>query len=88
GVFLKKIADHVGDSLCLGKPIGRHIKRSRSIFKDLLKEANGLEMNEFLWKICEAVEFSAKSYADCYLELANHLDKNLKTFINSRDIFL
>ncbi|MEM1566385.1 MAG: alpha-1 4-glucan-protein synthase [Candidatus Bathyarchaeia archaeon] len=79
GVFLKKIADHVGDKLCLGKPSGKHVKRSRSIFKDLLKEVNGLEMNEYLWRICETAEFSAKSYADCYLELADHLDKNLNT---------
>ncbi len=77
GVFLKKIADHVGDSLCLGKPSGKHVKRSRSIFKDLLKEVNGLEMNENLWKICETVDFSAKTYADCYLELADHVEKNL-----------
>ncbi|MEM2354822.1 MAG: hypothetical protein QW734_04345 [Candidatus Bathyarchaeia archaeon] len=77
GIFLKKIADHIGDKLCLGKPSGKHVKRSRSIFKDLLKEVNGLEINEYLWKICEAADFSAKNYADCYLELANHLNKNL-----------
>lgn len=77
GVFLKKIADHLGDKLCLGKPSEKHVKRSRSVFKDLLKEVNGLEINENLWKICETIDFSAKSYADCYLELANHLDKNL-----------
>jgi len=77
GVFLKKIADHLGDNVCLGKPSGRHVKRGRSIFKDLQKEVNGLEMNEHLWKVCDTAEFSAKSYADCYLELADHLSRNL-----------
>lgn len=78
GVFLKKIADHLGDKLCLGKPSGKHVKRSRSIFKDLQREINGLEMNEHLWKICDASELTAKNYADCYLELADHIDKNLE----------
>lgn len=77
GVFLKKIADHVGDRLCLGKPSGMHVKRGRSIFKDLQKEVNGLEMNEYLWKVCEATELSSKSYADCYLELAEQIGKGL-----------
>lgn len=78
GVFLKKIADHLGDRLCLGKPSGTHIKRGRSIFKDLQKEIKGLEMNEHVWKICDAAELTAKSYADCYLELADCIDKNLE----------
>ncbi len=81
GVFLKKIADHLGDRLCLGKPSGTHVKRGRSIFKDLQKEINGLEMNEHLWKICDSAELTAKSYADCYLELADHIDKNLEKLV-------
>lgn len=85
GVFLKKIADHIGDKLCLGKPSGKHVKRNRSVFSDLLKEVSGLEMNEHLWKICETVDFSAKSYADCYLELADHLNKNLNVLTKRRE---
>lgn len=81
GVFLKKIADHLGDRLCLGKPSGRHLKRSRNVFRDLQKEVNGLEINEHLWRICDAAELSAKSYADCYLELAEHLEKNMDKLV-------
>ncbi|MBS7647352.1 hypothetical protein KEJ24_05905 [Candidatus Bathyarchaeota archaeon] len=81
GVFLKKIADHIGDKLCLGKPSGRHVKRGRSVFKDLLKEANGLEINEYLWRVCDSADFSAKSYADCYFELADYLEKNLNILV-------
>jgi len=78
GVFLKRIADHVGDKICLGKPLGQHLKRSRNIFKDLKKEINGLEMNEYLWEIIEEADFSARNYADCYLELAEHLRNNME----------
>ncbi len=78
GVFLKRITDQTGDRICLGKPLVLHLKRSRNIFKDLRKEINGLDMNEHLWKISEEAELSAKTYADCYLELAEHLKKSLR----------
>jgi len=78
GMFLKRIADHIGDKLCMGKPLGLHLKRTRNIFKDLKSEMNGLDMNEYVWKISDEAELSAKTYADCYLELANYVDKSLK----------
>jgi len=37
-----------------------------------------LDMNEYVWKISDEAELSAKTYADCYLELANYVDKSLK----------
>ncbi|MBS7606486.1 hypothetical protein KEJ14_01400 [Candidatus Bathyarchaeota archaeon] len=78
GIFLKRIADHIGDGICLGKPLGFHDKRPRNIFKDLKKEASGLDMNELIWKICDEAIFSAKTYPDCYLELANHIEKEVE----------
>jgi hypothetical protein len=78
GVFLKRVADRVGDALCLGKPVGLHLKRPRNTFKDLKSEINGLDMNEQIWRICEEAELSAKTYADCYLELADYIEKNMK----------
>jgi hypothetical protein len=78
GVFLKRVADRVGDALCLGKPTGLHLKRPRNTFKDLKSEINGLDMNEQIWRICEEAELSAKTYADCYLQLADYIEKNMK----------
>ncbi|NWG10386.1 hypothetical protein HXY33_01335 [Candidatus Bathyarchaeota archaeon] len=78
GVFLKRVADCVGDALCLGEPVGLHLKRSRNTFKDLKSEINGLDMNEQVWRMCEEAELSAKTYADCYLELADYIEKNVK----------
>ncbi|MEM2137343.1 MAG: hypothetical protein QXI93_05250 [Candidatus Methanomethylicia archaeon] len=78
GIFLKRISDHIGDNVCLGKPLCRHDKRVRNVFKDLLKETNGLEMNEYIWKICENIDFSSKTYPDCYLELAYSFEKNIE----------
>ncbi len=78
GVFLKKIADHLGEKMCIGKPLGSHLKRSRDVFTDLRKELEGIAINEKLWRVVDAAELSAKSFADCYLELAEHLSKSLK----------
>ncbi len=78
GLFLKRIADHLGQMVCLGKPLGAHAKTSRDVFKDLQKELNGMIINEKLWRIVDEAELSATSYADCYIELADHLNRSIK----------
>jgi len=83
GVFLKRIADHIGDKICLGKPLGLHLKRARDIFKDLRKEMDGLDMNEHLWKMSEEADLSAKTYADCYAELADHLGNSVEKWFKN-----
>ncbi len=77
GIFFKKIADHLRDKVCLGSPLGIHSKRSRNVFKDLGKELEGIAINEKLWRLVDEVKLSSKSYADSYLELAEHLSNNI-----------
>ena len=79
GLFLKRIADHLGDLVCLGKPAGIHEKRARSTFNDLKKELEGMIINEWLWKAVDSCDLSGSSYADCYLSLV----EALKTEINN-----
>lgn len=80
GIFLKKIADLIGDKICLGAPLVYHDKRPRSVFKDLKAELGGMIINEVLWKIVEKVEFNCKDYFSCYGELADALEKNFQEF--------
>lgn len=75
GIFIKKIADHLGDNICLGIPLVYHDKRARNIFKDLKKEIEGIAINEILWKIVDETNLFGKDYYECYLELANELEK-------------
>jgi len=77
GIFLKRIADHLGEKMCVGNPLGSHIKRSRNVFDDLRKELGGIVMNETLWRMVDEAELSSNSFADCYLELSEHLSKSL-----------
>jgi hypothetical protein len=80
GLFIKKIADQLGDSICLGKPLVYHDKRPRSTFKDLKAELEGMIMNEVLWKIVDSLELSGKDYFECYSGLANGIERNIEKF--------
>ncbi|MCS7097520.1 MAG: hypothetical protein NZ922_00840 [Candidatus Methanomethyliaceae archaeon] len=77
GIFLKRIADHLGDKLSIGKPIGFHDKRPRSVFKDLKKELDGMIINEWIWRAVDE-GISGNNYSDAYLSLADLLELKLK----------
>ena len=80
GIFLKKIADHLGDKICLGKPIVIHDKRPRDTWKDLRAELEGMIINESLWRIIDALELSGNDYHESYCELAEDLEKSIDKF--------
>jgi hypothetical protein len=77
GIFLKKIADHLNDKVCIGAPLVYHDKKPRSVFKDLKAELEGIIINESLWEIIDKIELSEKDYYGCYSELADGIKKNL-----------
>jgi hypothetical protein len=77
GVFFKKIADHLGDKVCLGAPLVYHNKRPRDVFSDLKVELEGIAINEQLWKIVDDIELNYKDYYNCYSELILGIEKIL-----------
>ena len=80
GIFIKKIADHLGNKICLGKPSLHHDKRPRDTFKDLRSELEGIIINENLWRIVDSVQLNSKDFFSCYAELIEGLEKNLEKF--------
>ncbi|MEM3573660.1 MAG: hypothetical protein QXJ62_05475 [Nitrososphaeria archaeon] len=80
GIFLKKIADHLGDKVCLGKPLIYHDKRARNVFKDLRSEVEGMIINEVLWRIVDKVNLTGRDYYECYSELADEIERHLDEF--------
>lgn len=64
----------------MGKHLVYHDKRPRSTFKDLKAELEGMVMNETLWKIVDSLELNGKDYFECYLELANGIERNVEKF--------
>jgi hypothetical protein len=83
GIFLKKIIDHLGYDVCLGKPLVYHEKRPRDTFKDLKKELDGIIINETLWKIVDTLEIEGKDYWDSYNSLAHSLKDNIVKIQNT-----
>jgi len=79
GIFLKKVADSVGDKICLGEPAIYHDKRPRNVFKDLMKELNGMEINEFLWRMVDELELNGSTYWEAYNSLTEGLKKQVAT---------
>jgi hypothetical protein len=73
GIFVKKIADYHGDRTTVGLPSGFHDKRPRSVFADVLKESNGLGLNEELWRRVDRFQLSGSSYWDSYDSLTDQL---------------
>jgi hypothetical protein len=82
GVFLKKIADHIGDSISLGHPLVYHDKTPRNVFEDLKKELEGIIINEKLWKVLDKIDLEGKTYWDAYKDLIEGLEVKLHHFNN------
>lgn len=72
GVFVKKIADHLNVAVNSGDPMVEH-QRASNVWANLRKEAAGLEINETLWDHIDRVTLTAKTFGECYAELAEGL---------------
>jgi hypothetical protein len=77
GVFIKKIADHLGRKICLGSPLVNHRKRPRDTLKDLRKEFEGMVINEKLWTLVDQVELEGSTYWDAYSSLIQELGRKI-----------
>jgi len=75
GLFLKKIADHLGFSLSLGVPLGYHRKTPRNTFTNIKAELEGIETNEILWRIVDKIELDGRTWFDSYQSLILNLEK-------------
>ncbi len=73
GVFLKRAADILGDSIVTGTPLCEHNKAPRSTFDDLNNEVPALELNEHVWEEVDAVGADADSYRKAFAAMADRL---------------
>lgn len=72
GFFAKKILDHLKLGVVNGSPMVEHRKASDP-FKNLQKEAAGIEVNEELWKAVDAVTLHSTTPIEAYKELAEKI---------------
>jgi hypothetical protein len=73
GLFVKKVADHLGFAISSGRPSIFHSRASNPEV-NLQKETPGYPVNEALWRKIAAVGLTAETVAGCYQELADKLD--------------
>lgn len=74
GLFLKRIADHLGLYVTSGLPFVFHARASDP-FVNLRKEALGLHVHESLWKaVADAPLDGAATIGDAYLRLADRIE--------------
>jgi reversibly glycosylated polypeptide/UDP-arabinopyranose mutase len=74
GVICKKICDHLGLMITIGKPYIMHSKASDP-FVNLVKEAPGVKFHEEFWEMIDSVGLTKKYPASCMIELGAALEK-------------
>jgi hypothetical protein len=75
GLFAKKIIDHMGDYISFGKPFAIHKRNTHNLLKDLKWEFWAIMFTETLSEFLESISLTKKTYGECYVELAEKLDK-------------
>ncbi len=67
GIIQKKVCDHLGWVVSTGTPYIHH-DRASDPFANLRKEANGIQVNEWMWKAIDEIELTdyERTAAACY----------------------
>lgn len=82
GLFLMKIAAHLGDNISYGQPVCLHDKEPRDVFKDIKSEVEAIKLNEKMWQVLDKIELLGDSYGSCYESLADGLATRDNQFHN------
>lgn len=75
GVISKKVCDHLGLLISVGRPFVFH-SRASDPFVNLAKEAPGVGANETFWEKVDNIELSGKTPCDCMLEIGEGLKQD------------
>ena len=78
--IIHRLAEHFGDIVSFGHPIVNHLQKRtlKSLWRDLDDERMGVLLTDEFVRMLRSTEFSAKSYATAYVELADALDEQIK----------
>lgn len=78
GLFVKKVIDHMGDTVAVGGPTVIHNRNPHNLLKDLKEELSGMILTEKLVSILESIRLSSSNYLDSYRELSDKLQEAVK----------
>jgi len=77
GIFLKVIADHLGDLICAGKPLVKQIRNDHDLINDMLVEVPAQRITNTMTKTLPRVSLTGDDYGSCYVELIAQLRAGL-----------
>ncbi len=86
GWFLEKIMHHLGDTLTFGEPISLHLRNKHDYNTDLRAEFLGATLNTIIFDIVQNIQLEGKTYADCYVELADKLAEEILVRLADHEI--
>jgi hypothetical protein len=73
GIFVKAIADHLGDYVSVGRPLVRQLRNEHDLLADMLLELPAQRITNKLVVSLGRLQLSGADYGGCYLELVEHL---------------
>lgn len=81
GVILKKVCDHLDYQIACGEPFVLH-ERASNTFKNLIKEAPGIEVNETFWSRIEGIQLTTKDINGCVCQIGTNLAFNNDQYLS------
>lgn len=75
GIIAQRICAHLGWSITCGTPYVRHAKLSDPM-TNLVKEAPGIQMNEYFWEAIEKIQLTSNNPIGCMKEIGVGLTDN------------
>lgn len=72
GLVAKRVCDHLGWAASTGTPYVHH-DRASDPFANIRKEANGLQVNEWMWQAIDGIEFPSDQVTaiECYRHIGH-----------------
>ncbi|MHC4542952.1 MAG: hypothetical protein ACYSYL_00295 [Planctomycetota bacterium] len=87
GIFAKRICDHKRWAVACGDPLVEHHCASDP-FVNIVKEAAGLRVNEWLWQIVDNLELTGSNVGNLYMQISNAIASGFRDddyFMRLRD---
>ena len=78
GIFVKVIADHLGDFVTVGRPLVKQLRNDHDLIGDMLVEIPAQRITNRMVESLERLKLTSAGYAGCYLELIAHLRASLE----------
>ncbi len=91
GIVAKRICDHLGLSVTVGPPIVEHARASDP-FVNLVKEAPGVGVNEWLWGEVQDIPLAGSTAMDCLMEASmafqEHREEYFQTYGKALEVWV